>query len=188
ALGGWPGPHAFDLDGAEIRQLCCLAAGVVVVLALVELGPDGRRHQTAVCLSGDGVLGEQRLVPRDPLDLDTPAPNAFDTPLGRVGLLVGRDAAHPDVARALARDGAELLCASSGAGDLGQVSAPAREHRLFVVAAESCAPTVAGRAEVAAPSGEILAAATGPGSAVAEVDLQQVFRTRRQLASGAVPA
>jgi N-carbamoylputrescine amidase len=73
---------------------------------------DGRRYNSAVCVTGDGVLGTHRKV-HQPLSGDSTyrAGNgfsAFDTPVGRIGMMICYDKAFPESTRSLALDAAHL--------------------------------------------------------------------------------
>ena len=113
-------PPALRLDGPELGRVVALAAtapGLVVVLGLCEDGGGGARYNTAVALDGTGVLGVYRKV-HQPLDEGRSyaagaAFEAFDTPAGRLGLLVCYDKAFPEAARSLALDGAEVIACIS---------------------------------------------------------------------------
>jgi N-carbamoylputrescine amidase len=122
-------PPAVDLDGAEVAHVVAMAGDIVVCLGLTERlasevaddvagdvagDVDGRRRaNTAVCLTGDGVLGVHRKVhlPRGEETDYRPgdAIDAFDTPIGRIGMLVDYDKTFPEAARSLALDGALLV-------------------------------------------------------------------------------
>jgi nitrilase len=132
ALGGYlraDGATAapIDLDGPEIARLCQLAGDIVVCAGFTERGP-GLPYSSAVCVTGDGVLGHHRKVHLPPGELGAFAPGdsfaAFDTPVGRVGMLVCYDKCFPEAARTLALDGAEVI-ASLSAWPLCRVT-PAR--------------------------------------------------------------
>ena len=75
------------------------------------------RYDAAVCLSGDGILGRHRKVHLPagiaPLFAAGDGFRAFDTPVGRMGLLIDHDKTFPEAARALAVDGAEILACLS---------------------------------------------------------------------------
>jgi len=64
------------------------------------------RYNAAVCVSGDGVLGRHRKVHQPPGEIGVYAPGegfaAFDTPAGRVGMLIDYDKTFPESARSLA--------------------------------------------------------------------------------------
>jgi predicted amidohydrolase len=127
ALGGYvrePGPDemAPDVpggllrDGPEIARLIALAGDLVICAGYSELAPEGL-YASAICVSGDGVLGHQRKVHLPPAErfayLAGDGFAAFDTPAGRLGMLLCYDKLFPEAARALALDGAEILCSLS---------------------------------------------------------------------------
>jgi predicted amidohydrolase len=124
ALGGYlreadPDGGALDLppalapDGPEIERLIRLAGDVVVCAGYTEAGATGM-HSSAVCVSGDGVLGHQRKVHLPPAERFAYTAGdgyaAFDTPVGRVGMLLCYDKLFPEAARTLALDGADVVC------------------------------------------------------------------------------
>lgn len=217
ALGGYLDPDAdrparerlpepTDLDGEEMGLLAAAAGDAVVVVGCTEVAGDGRVHSTAVCLSGDGVLGTQRKV-------HIPAGEAgcfesgerfeaFDTPVGRIGMLVCYDKVFPEAARALALDGAEIV-ASPAAWPTCEVrptrrlrrDPQARQFDLLDAARAVDNQTVwvssnqagafgcrrfVGGSKVVDPQGAVLAGTGGrAGSAHATVDLAAVAEARR---------
>jgi N-carbamoylputrescine amidase len=108
-LGGYMVGHELDLDGPEIARLCEIAGDSVVCAGFTERGS----YSTAVCVSGDGVLGHHRKVHIPPSEVGAFNAGsgfaAFDTPVGRVGMLVCYDKVFPEAARTLALDGAEVI-------------------------------------------------------------------------------
>ena len=66
--------------------------------------PGGERRASAVCVSGDGVLGRHRKVHLPPAERFAYAPGdgfaAFDTPVGRIGMLLCYDKLFPEASRA----------------------------------------------------------------------------------------
>ncbi len=115
--GDFEPPPALDPDGPELRTVMALARDMVVCVGFCEAGEDGARHNVAACVSGDGLLGLHRKIhmPLDEGRITTPGDRlaAFDTPVGRIGLLICYDKAFPEAARTLTLDGAELLCTLS---------------------------------------------------------------------------
>src|SRR4051794_20287881 len=105
------------LDGPEIERLCAIAADTVVCAGFTERSAAGLPHSSAVCVTGDGILGHHRKVHLPPTELGAFAPGdsfaAFDTPVGRVGMLVCYDKVFPEAARTLALDGAEVIASMS---------------------------------------------------------------------------
>lgn len=107
-------PPALAPDGPEIARLARIAGDLAIVAGYTEAGPGGELYSSAVCVTGDGVLGHQRKVHLPPAERFAYTPGdgfaAFDTPVGRMGLLVCYDKLFPEAARALALDGAEVIC------------------------------------------------------------------------------
>lgn len=109
-------PPALELDGPEIARIVGMAGDLTVTLGLCEAAGD-ERYNTAVALTGDGILGTHRKV-HQPLgeNLSYAAGDsftAFDSPIGRMGMMICYDKAFPEAARALALDGAEIIACMS---------------------------------------------------------------------------
>ena len=189
-------PAALEPAGPEIARLVALAGETVVCVGYTEAGVQGP-YASAVCVSGDGVLGRQRKVHLPPAERFAYTAGsgfaAFDTPVGRVGVLLCYDKLFPEAARALALDGAEILaCPAAWPLDRRRPAATAAEDRQtqhFDVcdvarAVENQAVVVSanqtgawgplrflGRAKVVDPDGRILASTTdASGLAVAQID------------------
>ncbi|MGW1682261.1 carbon-nitrogen hydrolase family protein [Saccharopolyspora sp. NPDC002376] len=202
-----PGPPPLDVDGPEIRRLAGLAGEMTVITGYCEAGADGRRYNSAVCVNGDGVLGNHRKV-HQPLSEDASYSSgdgfhAFDTPVGRIGMLICYDKAFPEAARTLALDGAEIgVCISAwpgsrtnAAADLAQDRwkrrfdlfdrARALENQIVWVSANQAGSfgslRFVGSAKVVEPGGEVLAdTGVSPGMAVAELDVAGSLETARR--------
>jgi predicted amidohydrolase len=220
ALGGYveplePGeeaspPPALDPGGPELRRLATLARELTVCVGFAEDGGDGIVHNVAACVSGDGLLGLHRKVHRPLAEGRTTTLGdelaAFDTPVGRIGMLVCYDKAFPEAARTLALDGAQILaflsawpCSRTNAAARLQEDrqwrlaelwdrARAAENQVVVASANQTGNfgslRFLGGARIVGPSGEQLAA-TGihPGLALASVDVAgTVARARRWVA------
>jgi predicted amidohydrolase len=118
ALGGYlTGGDGLAIDGPEIERLAAIAGDTVVCCGFTERAPGGGVYSSAVCVTGDGVLGHHRKVHRPPRARGAFEPGAsfrsFDTPAGRVGMLICYDKVFPEAARALALDGAEIVASLS---------------------------------------------------------------------------
>lgn len=115
-----PGPCTEALADAARR------AGVVVVGSLFERRAPGLYHNTAVVFDADGrIAGVYRKmhIPEDPGYHEkfyfTPGDTgfgAFDTAVGRVGVLVCWDQWYPEAARLTAMAGADLLVYPTAVG------------------------------------------------------------------------
>jgi predicted amidohydrolase len=204
--GAADGPPALDVDGPEIRRLSALAGDLVVAAGYCEHAA-GNRYNSVVCVTGDGVLGNHRKV-HQPLSEDASYRAgtgfaAFDTPVGRLGMLICYDKAFPESARSLALDGAEIgICVSawpgsrtSPAADLAQDRwkhrfdlfdrARALENQMVWLSANQSGVfgdlRFVASAKVVDPGGEILACTeVGEGMAVAELDVRQALDTARR--------
>ena len=200
------GPPPLALDGPEIARLSALAGEMTVVAGYCEADVD-IRYNSVVCVHGDGVLGNHRKV-HQPLSEDSSYAagdqfHAFDTPVGRIGMMICYDKAFPESARALALDGAQIgVCVSAWPGartnpaaDLAQDRwksrfdlfdrARALENQMVWVSANQSGTfgslRFVGSAKVVDPGGEILAdTGVEAGIAVAELDVVQALETARR--------
>ncbi len=106
-------PVALEPDGPEIAALIAMAGDTVVCAGYTEAGAHGRRYASAVCVDGSGVLGHHRKVHLPPGERFAYTAGdrfaAFDTPVGRIGMLVCYDKLFPEASRALALDGADII-------------------------------------------------------------------------------
>ena len=132
---------AEPLDGPVGKQMAALAAelGIVLVVPVFERRAAGVYHDSAIVLDADGsIAGVYRKmhVPDDPLFFEkfyfTPGDEcrAFDTAVGRIGVLLCWDQWFPEAARLLALDGAEILLYPTAIGRLDGESAEENEAQL----------------------------------------------------------
>ena len=109
-------PPALGPEDPLIGRVAALAAEMVVCFGYCEDAGDAR-YNAAVCVSGDGVLGRHRKVHLPVGETAAYAPgdrfDAFDTPVGRIGMLIDYDKTFPESARSLALDGATLIACLS---------------------------------------------------------------------------
>ena len=200
------GPPPLAVDGPEIARLAALAGPMTVVAGYCEAA-GSTRYNSVVCVTGDGVLGNHRKV-HQPLSEDASyasgdAFRAFDTPVGRIGMMICYDKAFPESARSLALDGAQIgVCVSAWPGartnavaDLANDRwkrrfdlfdrARALENQMVWVSANQSGTfgslRFVGSAKVVDPGGEILAdTGVTSGMAVAELDVVQALETARR--------
>jgi predicted amidohydrolase len=182
-------------------------AGDLVVCAGYCEARGAKRYNSAVCVSGDGVLGRHRKV-HQPLREDASYAAgdrfaAFDTPAGRLGMMICYDKAFPESARTLALDGAEVVVCMSAwpaartnpSPDLAQDRwtrrfdlfdrARALENQVVWVSANQSGTFGSMRfvasAKIIDPGGDVLATTgTAAGMAVAELDVPAALDAARR--------
>ncbi|MFI7587674.1 carbon-nitrogen hydrolase family protein [Spongisporangium articulatum] len=218
ALGGYlsdlagnaPPPPAFAVDGPEIARLAALAGDMVVCAGYceqAELDGETRVFNSVVCVDGSGVLGNHRKV-HQPLREDAHYAAgagfaAFDTPVGRLGMMICYDKAFPESARALALDGAQIVvCVSAWPGSRTNAAptlaedrwkhrfdlfdrARALENQVVWLSANQSGSFGSLRfvcsAKVVDPGGEVLAdTGVAPGMAVASLDVEAALEAARR--------
>jgi N-carbamoylputrescine amidase len=189
-----PPPPQLRRDGPEIERLIEIAGPTVLCVGYTEAGS----HSSAVCVSGEGVLGHQRKVHLPPGERFAFRPGdgfaAFDTPLGRMGMLICYDKVFPESARELSLDGAGII-ASLSAWPISRVGraawarrdrqvrhfnlldqARALENQVIWVSANQSGSfgrlRFPGQAKVVDPDGRVLAS-TGAreGAALSRIDV-----------------
>jgi predicted amidohydrolase len=200
-------PPALELDDPLIAKVIAMAGEMVVCFGFCEAdGP--YRYNTALCVTGDGILGKHRKVHQPPAERAIYAAGdgfgAFDTPVGRLGMMIDYDKTFPEAARALAVDGAALiacLCAwpTSITNRAARMNED-RQSRLFDLydrsrAAENQVVMVSsnltgsigglrflGQSKVVGPGGDIVARTwSKAGIAIADVDVHAELETARRV-------
>ncbi|WP_327000608.1 carbon-nitrogen hydrolase family protein [Dactylosporangium sp. NBC_01737] len=202
-------PPALRPDDPILDRVAALAGDMVVCVGYCEA--DGEdRYNAAVCLHGDGRLGRHRKVHLPAAEATAYRPGnefaAFDTPVGRIGMLIDYDKTFPESARTLALNGAQIVaCLSAWPASITNAASKLsqdRQSRLFDLydcarAAENQIVVVSsnqtgavggmrflGQAKVVGPAGNILARTWGKaGLAVAELDVTAEIATARRVLS-----
>lgn len=208
------GPPQLDADGPEIKRLAAMAGDMVVTAGYCERGSElggrgseGLPYNSCVAVTGDGVLGHHRKV-HQPLNENNSYAagdqfSAFDTPVGRIGMMICYDKAFPEAARAIALDGAQIgVCMSAWPASRTNRApviaedrwatrfdlfdrARALENQIVWVSANQAGTFgdmhLVGNAKVVDPGGEVLAATgTDAGLAVASVDVDDAVSSARR--------
>ncbi|MCW2520890.1 MAG: Nitrilase/cyanide hydratase and apolipoprotein N-acyltransferase [Mycobacterium sp.] len=200
-------PPALDPDGPEIQAVIAAAGPMTVCVGYAEEALGGR-YNAAICVSGDGVLGRHRKVHQPAGEslayLAGDSFTAFDTPVGRLGMLIDYDKTFPESARALALDGARMIAALSAwpasVTDRASRLPADRQSRLFDLydcarAAENQVVVVSsnqtgvmgtlrflGQAKVVGPGGDVLANTGSKGGlAKVTVDIDAVLTRARKV-------
>ena len=214
SIAEWREKACLQFDGPEYQQLgkLCQDLGVYLAGNAYEVDPafPDIYFQTCYLISdaGEVVLRYRRLVsmyspsPHDVLDayLDRYGADALfpvaQTPLGRIGGIASEEILYPEIARALALRGAEVLfnCTSEVAAQDTVKQAARRvravENLVYVIGANSGgylgggipAQSVDGNSDIINHRGEVLVrAGYGPSMvAFAEIDLAALRRHRRR--------
>ena len=205
-------PHSVEIDGPEVAAIVALAGDMTVCFGIAERATEGGeqlRYNSAVCVTGDGVLGVHRKVHLPLGESEVYAAGddfrAFDTPVGPIGMLIDFDKTFPEAARSVALDGAQVIaCLSAWPASVTDRSdrirndrqahlfdlydcARAAENQVYLVSSNQTGVLgglrFLGQAKVVDPAGEIVAKTWAKGGlAVAEADVSaDVARARRSL-------
>ena len=121
----WPHPESLQYfhenaepvpEGESVQTLIekAKALGLYVCWSMTERDADGRFWNAAVLIGPEGFIGKyhkQNLAGTEAFEVEAgrdPCP-VFDTPIGKIGLLVCYDKAFPDVVRRMKLAGAEII-------------------------------------------------------------------------------
>lgn len=215
SIEGWQAKACIEVNGAEYEKLGAVAQKHGIFLSGNAYELDGNfpqlYFQTSFVIdpSGDVVVRYRRLVsmfaptPHDVLDayLDTYGEEGLfpvaDTAIGRLACVASEEILYPEIARALALRGAEVICHSSS--EIGSPQdtpkniakrARAYENSVYVVSANSAAITGIPfpsqstnlHSQVVDYQGAILGEAASGESMCGhgEVDIAALRRTRRK--------
>jgi N-carbamoylputrescine amidase len=204
-------PPTLRADGPELTRVMQLAGDMVVCVGFCEEGGEGVRYNAAACVTGTGLLGLYRKthLPLDEHRFTTVGDElaAFDTPLGRIAMIICYDKAFPEAARTLALDGAQVLCimsawpcsATNAAPELtddrqwrrselwDRARALAAENSFIVASANQTGRfgslRFLGGARIVGPAGDALAQCDPPteaGLAIATLDVAATIEKARQ--------
>ena len=191
---GHPERSAVDVPGPLTDRLGALAreTGLWLVPGSVyERAAGGGAHNTAVVLSPEGelVATYRKCFPWQPYEESVPGTRVetFDIPdVGRVGLAICHDGAFPELFRALAWSGAEvvlqptLTTTSDRDAELVLARANAIANQLYVVSVNAPGPMALGRSQIADPEGHVRLLAGASDEVITDVlDLDAVTRVRR---------
>ncbi|KAA1372467.1 carbon-nitrogen hydrolase family protein [Aeromicrobium fastidiosum] len=205
-------PPAVTEDSFEVGRVVAMAGDMTVCFGYTEEEVvDGHAHtyNAALCVTGDGILGRHRKVHQpagEALAYRAGSTfEAFDSPVGRMGMMIDYDKTFPEAARSLALDGAHVVACLSAwpasVTDRASRLPQDRQSRLFDLydsarAAENQIVWVSsnqtgvmgglrflGQAKIVGPGGDVLARTWSKGAlAVAEIDVEaEIVRARRIL-------
>ncbi|MCI0635774.1 MAG: carbon-nitrogen hydrolase family protein [Actinobacteria bacterium] len=186
---------ALEVPGAETEALvaACERLGLYAVCGLLERGADGLRN-CAVLTGPGGLVGRywKSHLPYLGVDRFVVAGDGpfepFDTPFGRIGIEICYDLRFPEVTRALALAGADLVAHPTNWPLAARTNADfmtrsrALENRLFLLTANRVgrerAAEFCGWSQIVDPMGERLVEADEASEVLllAEIDLEKARR------------
>ncbi len=199
-------PPALLPDGPEIRRLAELAGDLVVCAGYCEDAGEVR-YNAATCVHDGRIVANYRKVHQPLAEGEVykrgDALEAFDTPYGRMGLLICWDKGFAEAARTLALDGADIICCLSAwpasrteraariEDDRWSVRfnlfdrARALDNQIVWLASNQTGSfgtlDFVGQAKVVGPGGDVLATTgVGEGLAVATVDVDAELTAHRR--------
>lgn len=184
-------PYAEEIPGpsTEVFERECRRLGMHAVCGLLERDGD-TLHNAAILVGPDGLIGSYRkthlpflgvdrfVVPGDEL-------NVYDTPLGRIGVIICYDLRFPEVTRTLALKGADIVCLPTNFPMAARVQtelitvARAAENRIYLLAANRVGKERSGEfcgwSQIVDPYGVRLAEAgeTEEALLIADVDVER---------------
>jgi len=169
------------------------AEGVWLVSGSLYEKKDGKVYNTATVFnpSGDIVTRYRKMYPFYPYEAGVAEGQElciFDVPdVGRFGLSICYDIHFPELSRALATAGAEVLIhptltnSNDRDVELAMVRATAAQQQMYVIDVNGAGEQGYGRSLFTGPEGEILHAATSTEEIIAiEIDLERVKRARER--------
>jgi predicted amidohydrolase len=184
-------PFAEEIPGptTEALEEACRRLGAHVVCGLLEREGDVL-YNAAVLVGPDGLIGSYRKTHLPFLGVDrftTPGDElpVFDTPIGRIGLEICYDLRFPEVTRALALRGAEIVAHPTNFPMAAKVQtevitlARAAENRIYLLTANRVGKErwgeFCGWSQIIDPFGKRLAEAdeTEEKLLVADIDLEK---------------
>lgn len=200
--------RAESLDGRTVREFQTLAreTNCYLILPLFERGIMGNCFNSAVLISNEGSIVGVYRKNHIPFSRTyekyyfTPGNGfpVFDTPLGKIGILICYDRRFPESFRELVKKGAEIVCipiASWTIKDSGQSELPfweaelrvrALENQIYIVAANKSGEeenlVFIGNSMIVAPNGEVLSKTDDAENTLvlAELDTTVVRTTRNR--------
>ncbi|MEQ9862542.1 amidohydrolase [Pectobacterium cacticida] len=113
-----PGVNAQTVDSAAVQTLTRLAMTRRIHLVIGMAERDGEAcYNTQILLGPQGMIGRYRQIHLSETDQRWATAGdewaTFDTPMGRIGLLLGNDLLLPETGRILALEGCDILACSA---------------------------------------------------------------------------
>jgi len=198
----YPGPWKTPLSYSPVEALEAMARkhGVYIVAGAncPVPGNPTRGYCSQILVGPQGLIGRyNRTTPRGPWiykggrfwDFDYQEADelpVFETPLGKVGILICSEVYSPELSRVLALKGAEILFLPAGISKYelhetwrNLIWSRAIENLAYTVTCQNIFGAEQGLAMICSPE-EILAESLKPGILVAECDLERIRWLREQ--------
>lgn len=131
---------AMPVDGFHMAKLLdiCLRHRIFLVVGMIEKDDD-KLYNTAVLLGPEGITGKQRKIHLCDLDEGWASPGCsgighFNTPVGRVGIMIGHDSMFPEYGRLLGNIAVDLICCPAAVNFPKPLALAATEnHHIYPV-------------------------------------------------------
>jgi predicted amidohydrolase len=185
-----PGPSTQALAAT------CKELGVYAIVGMLEDAGETIYNSAVLCWP-QGIVGIYRKTHLPFLGVDKmtglgPDPyRVFDTPFGRIGMLICYDLRFPEAARCLALDGADIIAVPTnwpqGADVAPDLIAPTRalENRVFIVAVNRAGTergaSFIGKSQIIDPSGRRLALAQTTDEAILTATFDPTLARQKRL-------
>ena len=202
--------NACEADGETVRKLseCARQCNVVLIAGSIPERSDGRIYNTSFVFSDSGELlarhrkihlfdidikGGQRFCESDTLSAGAQI-TVFDTPFGRIGLCICFDMRFPELCRAMANRGAQIIIAPAA---FNMTTGPMHWELMFRARAvdnqvftAGVAPAQNANSEyksyghsiLVSPWGKVVRMAElGETAFIADIDLSEITQVREQL-------
>ncbi len=186
-----------NMDGV-LEEISNIAArrNLIVVGSLPEKTGEDKIYNTAYVIhKKDGIIGKYRKIHLFSLHKEDKYFKAgnekliCDTDIGKIGIMICYDIRFPELARALALGGAQILvvCAQWPAERIGHwlvlLRARALENQVFCIGANTCGKDkklqYGGTSVGYSPTGDVfMVAGDEPMSLVADIDLREIDKFR----------
>ncbi len=189
---------AISIPGPETERIerDCREFNLFVVIGSIEAGADGKFYNSAILIGPSGLIGSYRKAHLPFLGVDrflaagNAFPVLFDTPIGKIGLMICYDVFFPEAARLHGLAGTQVIALPTawGAGDPQFpefVRARAAENDIYVIgtnwAGTERGETYLGKSIIANPDGQTLAQGSDTQEEIlyAEIHPANTHRGRR---------
>ncbi len=188
---------ALSLESPEITEIGRSASNLAmwVIVGFAEKF-QGSLFNSAALFGPEGLVGVYRKTHLPCLGLDRfVAPGnalpVFDTPAGKIGILICFDIRFPEASRTLALAGAEIICLPTNWPDTAQLAsdvlcrARAIENHVYVIASNRVGTEngfeFIGRSKIISPDGEVVAALDSRESGVVIADIEPAMASNKRV-------